>query len=133
MNSNMKTLNRFFTIGYILLLLVACTNHALMTKHAEQASCKMTCQLRLKSCQHVCHDDCRTCSEQVQKSVKRSYDQYIHEIQVQGGIISRELNSFKDPLQCRKTSCDCSADYDVCTQSCKGLIHKNVRVPSACC
>lgn len=129
----MTKMIRFFAVCSALCLLVACTNQALMTKHTERLSCKMTCQQRLKTCQQVCHDDCYTCFKEVQKTVNRSYDQYIHELKTQGGVNSRELNSFKDPLQCRKTSCDCSADYEICAQSCTGLIHKNMKVPSACC
>lgn len=129
----MTKMIRFFAICSAVYLLVACTNQALMTKHAERLSCKMACQQRLKRCQQICRDDCYTCFKEVQKTVNRSYDQYIHELKTQGGVNSRELNSFKDPLQCRKTSCDCSADYEVCAQSCTGLIHKNMKVPSACC
>jgi hypothetical protein len=42
------------------------------------------------------------------------------------------LNSYRDPLQCRKVTCNCHADYQVCIQSCSGVIHKQLRVASAC-
>lgn len=128
-----KLISGFFTGILSLSLLVACQNQRTMIKRMEQASCKMTCQKRFKICQQACHDNCQTCAMEVQKTVNRSYAQYRHEAYIQGGIDSRELNSFKDPLQCRKTSCDCRADNEVCVQSCTGIIHKNMRVPSACC
>jgi hypothetical protein len=35
--------------------------------------------------------------------------------------VSRDLNSYRDPLQCRKVTCDCLADNNVCKASCRGL------------
>ena len=124
---------RSLAVSSVVLLLLSCMNQAMTIKHVQSSSCKMQCLKQRHTCQQICHNDCYTCFKEVQKTVKRSYDQYIREVKTQGGVIARDLNSFKDPLQCRKTSCDCSADFEVCAQSCKGLIHKNMRVPSACC
>ena len=117
-----------------LMALVACAGNNLSIKQANDlATCKMDCQHRLKICSKICHNNCGDCAKAVNCHVVRHYHQYKNEQCVQGGIIARELNSYRDPLQCRKLTCDCSADYSVCTQSCSGLIHKRLQVPSACC
>ena len=114
--------------------LVACANQNMTVKQKNDlAGCTIACKQRLKNCSKRCHNNCRECATATTCGVVRHYHQYVNEKSVEGGIIARELNSYRDPLQCRKITCDCWADYSVCTQSCSGLIHKRLQVPPACC
>lgn len=65
-------------------------------------------------------------------SAMKSYGRYVHEQEVQGGMVIQELKSYRDPLQCRKVSCNCMADYNVCVQGMSGIIHKRLQVNPAC-
>ncbi len=117
-----------------MLALAACATQPVSVQCAqERAACKNSCKERLKTCNQVCDNGCNECSLDAKCATARNYSRYIHEQNIQGGIIARELNSYRDPLQCRKTTCNCLADFNVCTQSCTGLIHKRLQVGPACC
>ena len=114
--------------------LVACTSHNLSVKQVRPfADCKIDCQQGFKTCSQVCHNNCQECSLSAKRQVIKKYKHYMREQSVQGGSIVRELKSFRDPLQCRKMTCNCNADYNTCIQSCAGLIHKHLKIAPACC
>ncbi|WP_131775561.1 acyltransferase [Legionella impletisoli] len=114
----------------IILLLTACAKHP-MTPH--QIACKAECAKRFEACCKVCKNSCKNCSQCTTQAAARSYAQFKHRQCVQGAMISRELQSFRDPLQCSKTTCECIGDYRICEQSCTGLIHKRLQVAPTCC
>ncbi len=117
----------------VIMLLASCASHKTMVKSSQElASCKFSCQQRLDSCNKVCHNNCRECSATSCRAAAGSYDRYKHEQCIKGGIVARNLNSYRDPLQCRKITCECAADYQVCIQSCAGVIHKRLQVASTC-
>lgn len=119
---------------FAVMTLVACASQKISVQHAREVrACINHCQQELKNCHQVCHNNCRECSITANCSAVRNYNRYSHEQVIQGGLIARQLKSYRDPLQCRKTTCDCSADYDVCKQSCEGLIHKRLQAGPACC
>ncbi len=123
-----------FIICLAVISLIACTSQQSSVKRVnERAFCKQTCQQQFKKCNKICHNNCRECGASADNSAARNYNEFVHEQQVQGGVLSRELNSYRDPLQCRKVTCDCSADYTVCEQSCNGLIQKRLQVAPVCC
>ncbi len=114
--------------------LIGCVNHqALSPRSNDQAACKASCAQWLQVCSQVCHNDCKDCNQSAHLNSVKNYRKYKCEQEIQGGFVARELNSFSDPLQCRKITCDCLADYTVCVQSCKGLIHKRLQVAPICC
>lgn len=116
------------------LTLVACASlHGSHQCAQTMIKCKSNCQERLNSCKQVCHNDCQSCAVEMKANTICSYNRYRHEQDVQGGIMVRELKSYRDPLQCRKTTCNCLADYNVCKQSCTGRIRKRLQVSPACC
>jgi len=117
------------------IFLTACAPHRTAVSPSPQmhALCKINCQQRLNSCNQLCHDSCQQCEAFARQTTAKSYQQYKNEQYVSCGIIARELKSYRDPLQCRKTTCDCPADYRVCIQSCAGLIHKRLQVAPTCC
>ena len=118
----------------VFIALMGCAHQGeLVLKHKSQKMCYNACLERVNACGRLCHNDCKTCAYVSHGQAKHRFDRFIKELLVKGGILSRELNSFHDPLQCRKPTCDCLADYNVCMQACKGTIYKQLQVPSACC
>lgn len=116
------------------LTLIACTSNQVLTQRANDlAACKKVCQKRVNTCQRLCHNNCDNCKLASASTTARHYGLYMKEVCVQGGIVTRDLQSYRDPLQCRKTTCNCWADYHVCEQSCTGVIHKRLQVAPACC
>ena len=114
--------------------LVGCVSYQVSVTNANtKSTCKNTCQHRFNTCNQVCHHSCQECNQSSNQSAVHNFDKYKHEQCVQGGIIARDLNSYRDPLQCRKITCDCRADYNVCTQSCNGIIHKSLQIAPVCC
>lgn len=119
----------FVVIGF-----AGCVSHQVQERRANaQVSCKMSCEQQFKGCSQVCHNNCKECGQFDHLIGSYNYKKYKNEQEIQGGVVARELNSFRDPLQCRKITCDCLADYTVCVQSCKGLIHKRLQIAPVCC
>lgn len=110
-----------------LTLLMGCAHH-LYSK-----PCQRQCMVQFKACSQQCENNCRQCSQASRCQSSKMYARFVKGQTIQGGIIARQLNSYRDPLQCRKTTCDCETDYRVCSQACHGIIKKRLRVPPACC
>ena len=122
---------RFLGATFVLFAIVSCTIlHGALSIH--QAECKVSCKERLVQCSQVCSDSCKRCAISANAGAARNFLRYKHQQEVQGTIVALRLQSYRDPLQCRKSSCDCRADYQVCTQNCKGLIHKRLQVVPPC-
>ena len=88
----------------------------------DRAYCKQTCLKRAESCARLCHANCHECSRSATTNAAMSYNKYKMEQLIQGGMMARDLNSYRDLLQCRK----------VCTQSCGGRIHKRLQTTKVC-
>ena len=99
----------------------------------EAAACKMVCQQRMNVCNQVCDNDCRQCGTCSNRAALEHYNRYRHQQLVGGAEIARELQSYRDPLQCRKITCECMADYKICVQACSGVIKKRLQVAPTCC
>jgi hypothetical protein len=102
------------------------------TPLAAQRQCQMQCLVRLQQCKKHCVDNCRNCLNKAYYKSVRHYSRYVHDIMLQGGTIVRDLNSYRDPLQCRKITCSCPADYNACSQLCGGIIRKQLSSASYC-
>lgn len=111
---------------------VASVKKDTLSKRTQVAQCMNVCKQRLSTCEKVCRNNCKPCKAYVTAQALKGYTHYAHEKAVEGTIIARELNSYKDPLQCSKTTCSCKADYQVCVQSCGGVIHKIWSAPPIC-
>ncbi|MFI4919982.1 MAG: acyltransferase [Legionellales bacterium] len=94
--------------------------------------CKMSCTQRFATCQKKCVNNCSRCTAKANFSASVQQEKQAHEVQIQGGFITRELKSFRDPLQCRKITCDCAADLNTCSQACTGVISKQLRTVPYC-
>ena len=113
-------------------LLCSCANNSFFQDKTVLNTCVATCEHRANLCATSCQNNCQNCLASARESTVSGYKHYIHEQCVRGGIITRQLKSYRDPLQCRKITCNCPADYQVCMQSCGGVIHKQLRVASVC-
>ncbi len=125
--------------GCVFLFLTACT-HQTLTPQVQCglakcgfATCQKNCESRVVACNKTCRNNCQQCNAYAKEKTAKSYYRYQHERYVKGEMLALELNSFRDPLQCRKTTCNCRADYQVCMQACGGVIHKRLQVTPACC
>lgn len=98
----------------------------------NSASCVASCESRFVACTKVCRNSCMRCSTAAEQTAARNYGYYEHEKIVQGKIIAVQLNSFRDPLQCRKVTCNCQADYGICMQSCGGAVAKRLEHAPLC-
>lgn len=124
---------RLLTAGFMMLLLLSCTvTHQGLVRYHQLAACKASCKERLVACTRVCSDNCMRCTISANARAARNFLRYKHQQCVQGKIVALELQSFRDPLQCRKSSCACPIDYQVCTQSCHGTIYKRLQVVPPC-
>lgn len=128
----MKILVRMMLSVFFCTLLSCANYHSIMQTKATFATCKASCEKRSNKCNRLCNNNCQQCRSKAFLSTAKSYNIYLQEQRLQGLRIARELNSYRDPLQCRKITCNCPADYQVCMQSCGGVIHKELRVASVC-
>ncbi len=118
---------------FLTTMLGSCSSYQTMVNHAQQkTACKTICQERFHSCRQRCHNSYQQCNMNAYDEAIQRYKQYKHEQCVKGESVVLELKSFRDPLQCIKITCECSADLLVCKQSCAGKIRKRLQVPPAC-
>lgn len=123
----------FLSLG-VFFCLSACTSpHGDAVEAQAKRVCIAHCETALKQCQSRCDNHCRACEKEAVQETKKDYQRYLKERCVEGKSLIRRLQSYHDPLQCRKTTCDCPADFRVCVESCRGSIHKQVQVEKSCC
>lgn len=120
-----------FLTSMVLLVNLGCVPQ--LTKIPQSTKqCLIQCKQSFNSCSKLCVNNCATCSAKANHEMIVNYSEYVHEEQVEGGYVMRRLKSYRDPLQCRKVSCNCSADLAICEQSCTGVIHKQLRAVPYC-
>lgn len=128
----MQLLFRLFAC-ILLLSCISCSTYQSIREHAaEIKSCKLSCIERLKTCANTCRNNCNNCTSLDNAAAAVHFNQYKRQQILQGQIVALELQSYKDPLQCRKTTCNCREDYGVCIQSCNGQIRKRLQVVAPC-
>lgn len=125
----MKRFLSYSVISALLILLLILDGCTLNWGISEQTKCKQACRFELKQCHSICHNNSQQCHACANANALKSYIKYQHQQCVQGKALVRELQSYRDPLQCKKTTCDCYADYRMCNQACTGLIQKRLQVP----
>lgn len=104
--------------------------NALKGQALEQ--CKMACIQHIEFCRQNCVNNCPNCSYISQRTAKENFAKYVHERKVEGKKVMRELNSYHDPLQCRKVTCDCLSDFAICKKGCTGVIPKKLQAVPYC-
>lgn len=121
------------TISFFLVMLAACSSYQnYVNSEKELKACRIKCYTIEKKCNATCVNNCNNCSTLAYAQSANRFKMYKHRQLVQGKIVALELQSFKDPLQCRKTTCSCKKDLRVCLQACSGKIYKNFKVVAVC-
>ena len=128
----MNLLARIFGCILILALSSCAVQQKFIPLNPDTKQCLMMCEQRFESCSQICTDNCKMCTKKAYHSAAMNYLGYAHEKKIEGEIIARELNSYRDPLQCRKTTCECPTDYRTCIQTCSGKMPKRLQVAPAC-
>lgn len=121
----MKDFKKVLIATLCCLLIVACLPLSSQEK-ARRVNCQAACQCKAKLCAKTCRNNCQQCCAYSTHTTKKMYLRYKQEVCVKGDFLTLQLNSFRDPLQCRKTTCDCQMDFKVCMQACSGMVYKNL-------
>lgn len=131
----MQRLLKMAVFATLMVFLFACsrTPHEDAKRACLVRACIAECQTQKAACQSRCSTSCKQCQADADSSMIKRYKTYVHEQCVQGERVALQLQSFRDPLQCRKTSCDCLADHRVCVGACRGTIRKSLQVTPFCC
>jgi hypothetical protein len=132
----MTQIVRYFIMTcFMLFFLSACSlsPHEDAKRAQAERACIDQCQIEKTHCEQRCSNGCKLCEKQNDTSMLKRYKTYIHEQCVQGERVALQLQSFRDPLQCRKISCDCPADHRICVSACRGKIRKYLQVTPFCC
>ena len=121
-------------LSYMVLSLSSCSYYKdFAHKEQEKTACHHVCQDKLRHCLAICHNSRHDCSVSAHMHASRQHQKYQREQMIQGQDEVLELNSFRDPLQCQKTTCECREDVRVCRQFCDGRIRKRLQVvPKPC-
>lgn len=130
----MRATVQVIIVAFALLFMLSCrTNPKDVTEAQEKRACEQICLKNEQACLRTCDDSCKACQVREHENMARRYKTYVHEQYVQGKRVALQLQSFRDPLQCRKSSCDCPADYRVCMSACAGPVYKRLQVTPVCC
>lgn len=89
--------------------------------------CYMHCEQRWNHCTQICDEDANRCHAKNDTTAAAHVVRYQQQQAVKGQIIIAALQSFRDPLACRKTSCDCAQDKSMCKEACRGTIYKRLQ------
>lgn len=112
----------------LFLLLSSCIHYnQYVEKERQLKSCHLKCNMNLNICNKQCRNNERECKVMANMQAASRFKEYKRQEIIQGKILIEELQSFKDPLQCRKVTCSCQEDFRVCNQSCRGKIYKHLK------
>ncbi|WP_298622077.1 acyltransferase [uncultured Legionella sp.] len=128
----MNYLFRLFYCTVFIVLSGCAIQQQNIAKPKDVNQCLQLCEQRFDSCKQQCSDNCPRCSRIASDTAALDYMEYVHDKQVQGGYITRGLNSYRDPLQCRKVTCNCISDFLTCKQGCTGVIQKRLQAVPYC-
>ena len=126
-------MNSFLRLFFCILLLVlhGCNSNTTISAQ-ELQQCQQSCMQHFDFCKKNCVNNCPTCSWESQRRAANNYKKYVNEQKIEGKQIMRELNSYRDPLQCLKVTCNCMADFMACKQSCTGGVSKRLSPVTNC-
>jgi len=115
-----------------LILLSSCSNYSdYLEKERQLKSCHIKCNMKLDICNKQCKNNALECAVKANIEASKNFKRYKKREFIQGKVLIEELQSFKDPLQCRKVTCSCQEDFRVCNQSCRGKIYKHLKANEA--
>lgn len=128
-------MNSFLRLIYCTIILGLCGCQGLQQnalKGQASAQCNITCEQHFEFCRQNCINNCPNCSYMSQRVAEKNFTKYVHEKRVEGKKVMRELNSYRDPLQCRKVTCDCLSDFAICKKGCTGVIPTKLQAVPYC-
>ncbi|PJD93597.1 MAG: acyltransferase [Legionella sp.] len=125
---NLNNALKVICVGLSLLMMSACSYyHHERQVVAQKKTCYANCVKKCKHCLDVCDQNTTVCQAKADAMAAVHFSQYRHQQNVQGELTMAELKSFRDPLACLKTTCDCVQDKRVCQQSCDGKVYKRMQ------
>ncbi|MCA0403047.1 MAG: acyltransferase [Proteobacteria bacterium] len=127
-----QILKLVLSLSYLAVVTACTAPSTVPLPYKTRAECKLACAKQAQFCLKECKNNCSNCLCNRSAKTAKSYNRYSNEQKIKGDVCVLELNSFSDPLQCRKMTCSCSADYSVCMQACGGLIHKSLANTELC-
>jgi len=117
-------------IGLLCLWLLSGCQH--QWSNPEQKTCLNACYEKNRYCHKICQTDCPHCCKYTKMQGLHFYRRYLKRCRIEGKPAFSSLQSFYDPLQCNKNSCDCQKDFLLCQQSCHGKIPKRLKTYKFC-
>lgn len=121
-------LNIRLLLSIAILMLSSCSYYY---QHQEQVvrgkACYRHCEQQNDQCTQICDDNQNVCRAKNDAMTAARFVRYQHQQAVKGQIMIAELPAFRDPLACRKTTCDCEQDKRMCKQACRGTIYKRLQ------
>jgi hypothetical protein len=115
----------------ILPFIQSCSKQSNIAQSSINA-CQYQCSQQLNECRGKCDDGCLPCLQKSDAESNQHYLQFRHQQVIQGSLVARDLKSYRDPLQCLKSTCNCHPDYYQCRDECTGTIHKRLQSPMNC-
>jgi hypothetical protein len=133
----MKLLKKYlFILGVILLAGCSAKYEKYYTYEfppsEDGKQCIQQCMKTKDRCLSLCTNDQDLCHKNSWLQADKEYQRYVKERQLVGRSINRDMNSFYDPLQCSKVSCDCESDYRACYRMCGGVVKVGKRCVAHC-
>lgn len=122
----MINFNRLFTV-ICLVLLSGCqkvyeTQYDYNQPVAETGrQCVTQCQRAKAVCEKHCQDPA-ACKKQAKTKALEDYALYVSAQEQKGLPVTKDSNSFYNPLQCSQELCQCDSDYRACYELCGGTI-----------
>lgn len=128
----MNNLSRI-VVCLLLILTASCSYYSHYVENEQKyKACHLDCLAKKDHCNAICRNNCKECTGLADLQAAKRFKDYKHRRTVQKKLVDLELQSFKDPLQCRKVTCSCQDDFRVCAQACKGKIKKNLKAKAVC-
>ncbi len=129
---NLKMFFRTGVLSLCILISLSCTKQQNDEGFLHLSQCQTHCRKQFELCNTLCVNHCAHCNQVADESAEERYGKYVQEQEIQGETIAREVDSYRDPLKCRKVTCNCSADFTICEQGCTGIIQKQLRAKPYC-
>ena len=118
----MKIIFRSICIILFAVLAVSCKKYGeapySYSGPAKKKQCIMRCHSRHHECKRSCTNTAPKCHRKAYTKTKVAFERYVDQQEIAGKPVNRDFNSFNDPLQCKKITCDCADDYALCRRVC---------------
>ncbi len=115
-------------LGAAIFLLSSCAFYSqFQEKSAQRKACFAHCEQRCFHCDRVCDDNAKLCAAKSDTQAAVHFVLNRHQQMIKGQVVVTDMASFRDPLACMKTTCNCEKDKKMCKQVCRGKIYKRLQ------